>query len=425
MSTQSGSHESYNTGKCYYLDTINGVYGWYETGATTIDTFELASEGRLAPYARPYDYGGPFALYKVSHIVKPTYINKTTGGLHYQKFIGNVFPGEITGYVYPGLATESDDSLRGKGTTLVNRAIPTAPQVDLATTLAELMREGTPSAPGFQSIKAGIETVVKRRNLAARGIRSNRGSAVVKDARTAGRTAGSEYLNYQFGIAPLVREFRDLMHVVADSRKIVDQYRKGSDTHIRRRRALPEESNSLSFTPGAHCMAYPKKASIIGNLLRHGTQATTKNTWFSGAFRYHIPISDNQYLKILEYEAIANRLLGLRLTPEVIWELTPWSWLVDWHMNMGDIMSNISLMGRDGLVMTYGYAMQTHETTVSWSMTPGWFGTGGAFFAPCDIKRKVSYKRRISASPFGFWVEPSAYTLKQISILAALGLSKI
>jgi hypothetical protein len=116
--------------------------------------------------------------------------------------------------------------------------------------------------------------------------------------------------------------------------------------------------------------------------------------------------------------------LGTRITPELIWELTPWSWAVDWFTNAGDVIHNISQLGSDGLVMQYGYAMrhmrvhEYHRGHYSFSDSVGTHvGT---------VAREIGseWKQRVAAHPYGFGIDDTSLSARQTAILAALGLTR-
>jgi hypothetical protein len=119
--------------------------------------------------------------------------------------------------------------------------------------------------------------------------------------------------------------------------------------------------------------------------------------------------------KYERYAAEADRLLGVDLTPEVLWNLSPWSWMLDWFGDFGDVMTNISNLGHDGTVMQYGYLIERKNIQQTWTAT----------FNGQPLRTEVSYltKQRMPASPYGFGVKFEELSSKQLAILAALGLS--
>jgi hypothetical protein len=115
-------------------------------------------------------------------------------------------------------------------------------------------------------------------------------------------------------------------------------------------------------------------------------------------------------------------LLGLELTPESLYNLTPWSWAIDWVSSLGSVISNLEDYQRYGLVMPYGYAME--HTVVQ--DTYYWVGPTSlkAGYIPTPIRLTTEVKKRVRANPFGFGLTWSALDRTQQAILAALGLSR-
>jgi hypothetical protein len=81
-------------------------------------------------------------------------------------------------------------------------------------------------------------------------------------------------------------------------------------------------------------------------------------------------------------------------------------------------MHNVSALGRDGLVMQYGYVM-SHRIRDTYMTAPSYVGN--------DLLSrhiKVVWKKRRAATPYGFGVDLSTLSKRQVAILVALGLSK-
>lgn len=133
-----------------------------------------------------------------------------------------------------------------------------------------------------------------------------------------------------------------------------------------------------------------------------------------------MPPQANTFLrKLKEY----NRLFGVIPTPKTAWELTPFSWLLDWGGNFGDVITNVSQLGQDGLVLTYGYVMCHSKVTYDYV----WKGRVyvGNIPTPTQVTNRVviDVKQRQGANPYGLGWTTSELTPKQLSILAALGIS--
>jgi hypothetical protein len=283
--------------------------------------------------------------------------------------------------------------LNAYGTSAVAHAIPTNPVFSLATALGELRSDGIPNLPG----------------------------ASIRDRTALTRKAGSEYLNIEFGWLPLIRDIRKFAFAVKNSHELIRQYRKNADVKIRRREGGPRYSYSGVKTGSGSL--YPNAASV--STTYYASETRNLKYWFSGAFRYHVPVGDSTWDRLSRYEQYSNYLLGTRITPEVLWNIAPWSWAVDWFTNTGDVMTNISRLGSDGLVMQYGYAMRHDLLEATTTHVTNGFGFSGAPAGlSCSMKQIIEYKQRVAANPYGFGIDDTVLSSRQLAILAALGLSR-
>lgn len=324
----------------------------------------------------------------------------STNPLTWSRYTGPLYTRPVTGSVGDFPAALEDVNLNGLGATAIARTIPTNPAADVATLIGELALEGLPSMLGAQL-------------LAGRGNRA--------------RNASGEYLNYQFGIAPLTAELKALYRVLQEHEKLLKQLRRDSGKTVRRQYTFPIErtvTETSKMGTGVH--PYPLTANHFSAPERHVLTTTVtqeRETWFSGCYTYYLDPGSTTLAKIARVTQEMRYLLGLELTPEVIWNLTPWSWLVDWFSNVGDVIHNVSAFQQDGLVLRYGYIMQTsmHEVTYTLSgLTPK---RSNMPTAMSDTYRTVR-KRRLKAGPYGFSLDLSQLTPRQASILVALGISR-
>jgi len=243
------------------------------------------------------------------------------------------------------------------------------------------------------------------------------------------RTYGSEYLNVQFGWLPFVNELMGIIESLCMASVSISQLKRDSDRQVRRKfvfdegttNVVTEHSGVSPFVSGAVPVAGPMFPGDSARIRK--TVRTTRNAWFSGAYMYHLAGSKTSFEKLQRYEQMANYLLGTRITPEVLWELAPWSWLVDWFVNIGDIISNATRLSEDGLVLKYGYLMvHTKRETILEVAPQRILGTSN-FTPPCSLTFTRETKQRYRSGPFGFGLDMDSLNGTQKAILVALGIS--
>lgn len=315
-----------------------------------------------------------------------------------------------TSNVWPAVSTIAlRDQMIAKGATAIKKTIPTNPVASFGTLLAELVREGLPSIPG--SVLLG---------------KNGRGpGSTTANAREGISRVGSEYLNYQFAVAPTISELRTFYNAVKNSSEILEQLERDAGRLVRRRYEFPEEIETRVVEDTGR-QPYPPingqfYASTNGRYTL--TRTTRTKTWFSGAYSYSFPVADVALAKFRQAEQRLHKLFGLRITPELLWELTPWSWAIDWKSNVGDVLSNVGAFSRDGLVLRWGYVM-CHQTITETHTTQANLKSGTRLLTQSFT---TEVKKRIKATPYGFGLDPDWKDLSsfQLSILAALGMSRV
>jgi hypothetical protein len=193
---------------------------------------------------------------------------------------------------------------------------------------------------------------------------------------------------------------------------------------------LPPEQESTSSTivtntraamPGASSGlvedGFPARGSVILET------KVSRRKWFSGAFTYYCP-DDSTVMKDMAQNALmAKKLLGLSLTPDVVWNLAPWSWAVDWFSNAGSVISNFSDWAMFGQCLRYGYIMEHTIATNTYTYV-GPTGLGNTSYRPPPIVLRHETKVRRKANPFGFGLTWEGLSPVQLAIAAALGISR-
>jgi len=293
------------------------------------------------------------------------------------------------------------------GATAINRCRPAKPQAALATTVIEAMREGIPSTlKQFSHMKDEVEH-----------FRALANSAKAK------QVGPSKYLEYQFGWKPLVSDIRKASRALIQYERILEDLRRNSGKRMRRRYSFPSEASESEYSRD-WMQPWPTYNSyLLGQAgQRVITQKKTKRTWFAGEFVYTYPSADAAIPQNIM--AGARQLLGLDLTPETVWNVTPWTWFADWFANVGDVVANFTAIGADNLILRYGYLMQ--EAEARWTHTHYGVTIQGTDWVNRDLSGSfaVSAKSRIGASPFGFGLTVDALSPRQVAIMTSIGMTR-
>lgn len=312
-----------------------------------------------------YVWDGPFSAHRLSSLPSPAY--------------------------WSDLGPADWDSVLRNGTTAIARVRPNKSEASVAQFIGEL-REELPSVPLL----------------------------ALRESTGFFRGLGSEYLNVEFGWLPFVADIRKMVKAAQNHNKILGQFVRDSGKIVRRSYTFPSVRDSVKTDLGTSLPAPASPfPSVFSNTpyAKTKTEVTGRDDWFVGCFVYHIPGTDSLLSDIQRFDSLANKLLGTRLTPDVLWELTPWSWMVDWFGNVGDVVSNFVNLHQDNQVMPYAYSMSTmyKETTYNLASSP---------VGPLAQTFGTKYQLRLRASPYGFGIDWPDFSAYQLSILAALGMSR-
>lgn len=235
--------------------------------------------------------------------------------------------------------------------------------------------------------------------------------------------AGADYLNLQFGWLPFLRDLKKMYVLSQNLNREITKLIKHNGQWVRRKGTVFETKDTTSWEKFGAAQAQGTIPALSTYLASghtvYGTVDYGRRVWFSGSFRYYIP--PFKIGNVWWRRNYLRKLYGLTITPQLVWELTPWSWLADYFANIGDVISNISSGAISDVVAKQAYVMGTTSRRVvqKSQVTLNGYGSVGPV-----ITHETVYKQRVAASPYGFGISESGLSPFQMSILAALGYSK-
>lgn len=256
---------------------------------------------------------------------------------------------------------------------------------------------------------------------------------------------GSEWLALQFGWVPLVN---DIVHAVETLYKLhLLLYGASEDTRRHRGGDLAALGRiASSFTAGqrnwnlgsplaSSAITSPYMSNTSGSVLSApGAPNNTDAVWsksthivadYRFSARFHSGARANE--QEVGYLDRALQLLGLDITPATLWNLAPWTWLLDWFSNMGTVAQNLSDLDWSNVLLDYAYLTMQVESTAYLSVKVPSTWTNGLFSSSHQtIAHTITTTEKVreQASPVGFSVSWDGLSPFQLSILAALGMTR-
>lgn len=336
----------------------------------------------------PYRRGGVLTIRKASLVHRPvfTYIPPTTGITGAERTYTGGFIVRQYGSD-PGLLALPTDSLdlEVMGAKGWNKFRPGNPGAGLSLALAELRQ---------------LPTIPFRKLKGLRGL-------------------GEEYLNIEFGWLPLVRDIQAMYKTYRNLDRLLKQLRRDNGRGVRREGTV-SRTHSVSAVESTGAYLYPILPSWMYTATT-GKRTTTTSVedryWFSGRFRYWIPdIGESQWTR-----RATRALFGLNPTPDLLWNVLPWTWLIDWFANVGTVISNLSANAAENLAADYAFIMGTRIIKVTTDEYMDFVRVGRLH---ASAVRQDEIKLRQHASPFGFGLTLPDLSARQVAVLTALGISR-
>ncbi|UJQ85281.1 MAG: putative maturation protein [Loecwouvirus pseudonemorishabitans] len=214
-------------------------------------------------------------------------------------------------------------------------------------------------------------------------------------------------LAYQFGWRPLIADVNKLLSFQNHVRNRVNELERLRDKGGQKSRR--ELYSARTTGSGTQLLQSVPVGYVISGAY---TDEAEMRMW--GSIKWtpdaDLPSTDEALRRL----AIRS-VLGLSLEPAALWEILPWSWLIDWFVNVGSFLNahrNTVPASHGGIcIMQYNYAKRIYQKT---SGGPSWWTNGYAGTLTRERKRRfVQSTSAISASlPF--------LTARRMSILASL-----
>lgn len=381
----------------------------------------ISSQGH--PY--PYRMTGPFfqshqyhrAFVNTDHVDMyrglGTYASRAVGGV----CLPNGYVGTVPGSL-PSIAAAASAAAPYQAIGW-NRARPTRPVANLVRSLGELLKDGLPNQPGTQLAEALRRARVYAEAKAAG--RTPRGDP----RRGVARSLGSEYLNYDFGWRPMVDDAQKLLEAQTNIQRRIDAWRRSNGNTMRRRLSLLNDITTTSTRMGSDNVgAFIGGVGAFGTWRGNAQRIITeqRSVWFAAGFRVRLPSSNQEPRNMA---VIRAGLLGAIPTPADAWALMPWSWMVDWFGNIGDVLENIFDPLQFSYAASYACIMQRTESKTMVQVSASQVDPSvTSAHVSVGAESGTITKYRSAASPYGFGVTFDGMTASQAATAAALGISR-
>lgn len=270
-----------------------------------------------------------------------------------------------------------------------------------------------------------------------------------------GVSASDVLLNQEFGWRPFLADINKMIDLVHKADRIIKNHMDRNGQPVRRKitlvgdwvideekqvkelddgtRKIPTKSIpsvisdvSVSVNNGLCCLPVSLETGFfsvpptyeVREIVTDHITATSKWTYYNSVFDAGLEGFSSSLMNVQRYLT----LYGLRITPSNVYRAMPWTWLIDWFSNFGDLVDRMSDAMVDEVVCWYLYVtkVRTFKRVIVQQLP---FRDPGPLVLQWE--KVILTKERVSASsPYGFSLSVSDLTPRQLLILGALGWRK-
>jgi len=271
------------------------------------------------------------------------------------------------------------------------------------------------------------------------------------------REVAGSYLNYVFGVKPTQSDFRRVADVVLHLDPYIGRYVRSEKVRLRRSRTreLFRDSKSGTLVAKKFGSASPSYADFP---LTSGVNLRVSNTIFFSeysfgdvwnpdfswsltavrsvrsfaTFEYFIPEPDGLEGRLRRYRQLATAAVGGGLDAPTAYDLTPWTWVVDWFVDVGGLLHYQQQVADNQMITTLSGSSYYEEVKAIASFhgiryAPGtnvgaWPSEATRQPAAVSTFHQVFHQRR-SGSPYA--ISPTwDLSTQQWAIAAAMGIAR-
>lgn len=246
------------------------------------------------------------------------------------------------------------------------------------------------------------------------------------------KEASESFLNQQFGWSPFVSDIRKFYNAYENTAAYMSRMSHGNDKWKTYRRTLLDVNSRTKLLSGTNWSVYPGTQAMQSQMCSPLNSTPweiweEKSTLITSVGRFKWNKSEFDMTDMQSYNSAWNTIgrqltmYGLRVSPSNIWRATPWTWLLDWGLHIGQNIDRMQEQLLDGVVSKYLYLMHHDIKRLVYKITIP-FKTGNVsleYYRLIDIKQ-----RKEAGSPYGFDLSWDSFSPMRLAILAALGITR-
>jgi hypothetical protein len=270
-----------------------------------------------------------------------------------------------------------------------------------------------------------------------------RGNDTVFDGiRAFTKGSAGEFLNVVFGALPTIEDAAEIVESMRTISIRLLQLQADSGHGVRRKMKFTLDAKRESYSPSQLLSQGSVRCSTLISGYG-GTQSSAtagvlavssissfvevseiRSVSFTGSFTRFLPTAPGLAGSMDRFVQDWDHILGTKPTLERLWQLIPFSWLVDWFLDIKRTLALYERIQDDSLVINYGYVLGTTSRQIKQRSELTYSSSKKSSFKSVTSTYNSFVKERWRCNPYGF-VVPKEVELSplRMGILAAVGLT--
>jgi hypothetical protein len=236
---------------------------------------------------------------------------------------------------------------------------------------------------------------------------------------------GDYYLALKFGWEALLKDVVSFVITQRQAQDTLKQILRDEGKPIRRAIRLSDANANTYSAQGSGNVLGPSFVTYFYGPCSYQARINSiDRVWASARFRYWLPGGPRD---VQWTNSMLAKIFGFKPTPKVVWRAIPWTWLIDWFTNVGDMIDNLETSLVDRLAADYFYTMRNvaNVAEVTGNSTFYRAETLQPITVSATGTKETGYKSRLKGDPFGWGTPENSLSGTQLAIMGALGLSRL
>jgi len=228
------------------------------------------------------------------------------------------------------------------------------------------------------------------------------------------RAGADSYLQAQFNILPLLSDIANTNSAIRSAMMQLKELQKRAGQPQKRhfRRILGQYADEHKTC------TYNTNSYVKGTKLTYGRHVTYTDRLLSATleYSYSLPSMPDELARLGAY----LDALGVNLNPRIIWNAIPWSFVIDWVVNVNSWLDNWRSRNIEPVVDIHGACYSISVARVISTFA----GIDGAADPCVELYEEVYDRRLLDRSALYAQITTSGLNLKEFSLGAALALTR-